>query len=75
MGPEACSIPMFLLAIRFLVFANSMSVLTLKNITTVNDENELSVHKKKNTKKQNLRQASIFASQEWHGMRTRFQIE
>lgn len=47
MGPEACSIPMFLLAIRFLVFANSMSVLTLKNITTVNDENELSVHKKK----------------------------
>lgn len=50
MGPEACSIPMFLLAIRFLVFANSMSVLTLKNITTVNDENELSVHKKKKKK-------------------------
>ena len=70
MGPEAYRIPMFLLAIRFLIFDNSMSVLTLKNITTVNNENELSVHKK-----QNLRQPSIFASQEWHGMRTRFQIE
>lgn len=49
---------MFLLAIRFLVFANSMFVLTLKNITTVNNENELYIHKK-----QNLRQPSIFDSQ------------
>lgn len=59
MWPEACSIPMFLLAIRFLVFANSVFVLTLKNITTVNNENELYIHKK-----QNLRQPSIFDSQE-----------
>lgn len=52
------------------VFANSVFALTLHNITTVN-ENQLYIHRK-----QNLRQASIFAfTRTMICMRTRFQIQ